>query len=490
MTEINCRVCFKLKDIEPLFAIILILLLFPTATFSLKGQIGVDSSGSYLITKKDGNPFFLLADTGWELFHRLTREETIYYLDKRQEQQFNVIMAVALAELDGLRIPNMYGDVPFKNLETLEWAITPGDNPSNVEEYDYWDHMDFVINEASERNIYIGLLPAWGDKVAFNWGDGPMIFNNNPEAAYSYAKQLAKRYKNQWNIIWILGGDRAATYEREGLQHDDRSVWRAMAKAIEDTYDSDVFIAYHPGWPETSVYFPDEEWLDIHALQSGHGSRTVKPWDIIASDLKKEPKRPVIDFEPCYEDHPVNVWDGKWTREERGYFDDYDVRARIYRGVFAGGAGAVYGHHQVWQFLDTTRNTPIWTGDTIIGWVKALDTEGAKHIHHIKDLMLSQSDFNRIMDNSIVVSDWGSDYTDQIIATRSVNGTYAMVYLPQSLPIDIDLSKINSAPKKISWFNPVTGEYMKVQGEYISEINTLTPPTTKQRDWVLVIEEE
>ena len=102
--------------------LLLLLILFLPSTFSLKGQIGVDSSKSYLITKNDGKPFFWLADTGWELFHRLTREEVIHYLDKREEQQFNVIMAVALAELNGLRQPNMYGDMPFKDLEKLEWA--------------------------------------------------------------------------------------------------------------------------------------------------------------------------------------------------------------------------------------------------------------------------------------------------------------------------------------------------------------------------------
>lgn len=467
---------------------LLMLVFIVTITFSLKGQIGVDTTKSYLINKNDGKPFFWLADTGWELFHRLTREEAIQYLDKREEQQFNVIMAVALSELNGLRQPNMYGDIPFKDMETLEWAVTPGESPDNSFEYDYWDHVDFVINEAANRNIYIGLLPTWGDKVAYNWGEGPMVFNNNPDKAYNYAKKLAERYKNQWNIIWILGGDRPAVYEREGKQHDDRPVWRSMAKAIEDTYGKDIFITYHPGWPETSAFLPDEDWLDMHALQSGHGSRTVKAWETIVNDLNRVPKRPVIDLEPCYEDHPVNVWDGKWTRSERGYFDDYDVRARIYRGVFAGGAGATYGHHQIWQFLDTTRNAPVWVGDTIIGWQNALNAKAANHIHHIKDLMLSRSDFRRVMDNTMIVSEKGTDYNDQIIATRAISGSYALVYIPQPKPIEIDLRYLINFPKKVSWFNPVTGQYLKVGEEHNSDVYTFTPPNTEQRDWVLVIE--
>lgn len=308
---------------------VLLLICVIVCISTLQCQIDVDPTGSYLVTKEDGKPFFMLADTGWELFHRLTREEAIHYLNTRQKQEFNVIMAVALAELDGLRVPNRYGALPFTDLESLEWAVTPVSKHETEGEYDYWDHVDFVINEAAKRDMYIGLLPTWGDKVAYNWGDGPMIFNNNPDAAYDYAKKLAERYRNQWNIIWILGGDRTAVYERDGLSHDDRPVWRAMARAIEEAYNNDVFITYHTGWPETTAFFPDEEWLDMHSLQSGHGGMDPKPWETIREGLKLKPSKPMMDLEPCYEDHPVNAWDGKWTRQERGFYDDYDVSAYI-----------------------------------------------------------------------------------------------------------------------------------------------------------------
>ena len=45
----------------------------------------------------DDKPFFLLGDTAWELFHRLTREETELYLKNRAAKGFNTILAVALA---------------------------------------------------------------------------------------------------------------------------------------------------------------------------------------------------------------------------------------------------------------------------------------------------------------------------------------------------------------------------------------------------------
>lgn len=447
---------------------------------SLYAQISVDPTKTFL--QEDGKPFFWLGDTGWELFHRLSREEAIRYLDTRQQQGFNVVMAVALGELDGIVKPNYYGDVPFSDVNALIWNETPGNDPGNAEEYDYWDHVDFIIREAAKRNIYIGLLPAWGDKVVPG-AAGPVVFTD-AHISYTYAKKLAERYKDQKNIIWILGGDRPAIY----TDADYRPVWRGMAKAIQEVYGKNVFIAYHPGW-HTSEYFKDDDtWLSMNAIQSGHGNREVRVWDSVRADLKTLPGRPFMDLEPCYEDHPVNPWDGKWTRAGRGYFTDYDVRARIYRGVFAGGCGAVYGHHQVWQFVDTTRQTAIYTGDTIIGWRNAIGAKGAWQMQHLKKLMLSHPDFHRVEDSLLIASDRGTDYKNILIATRNEKRTYAMIYLPQPKPVKVDLDRIQKGRKKITWFNPATGAAIILPKRYNQGIQTFEPPDKKQKDWVLMVD--
>lgn len=116
------------------------LLLIPTLLLTTRpvfSQITVDSSGRYLMEERSGQRFFWLGDTAWELFHRMTREDILYYLDKRNTQGLTVIQAVVLAELDGLRQPNRYGAVPFRNLKTLEWAMTSGSDPATDGEYEY-----------------------------------------------------------------------------------------------------------------------------------------------------------------------------------------------------------------------------------------------------------------------------------------------------------------------------------------------------------------
>ena len=456
--------------------------------FSAKAQISVHPSQKFLIDTKTGKPFFWLGDTAWELFHRYTREDVVYYLDKRKEQGFNVIQAVVLAELDGIRQPNRSGDKPFINEDPTKWDVTPGNNPANAREYDYWDNVDFIIKEAAKRNLYIGLLPTWGDKVTPNWGYGPVIFNENN--AYIYAKKLADRYKYQWNIIWILGGDRPVMYERNGKNHDHKFIWNAMAKGIQDVQGKDVFITYHPGGSEdgSAKYLHNNHWLKMNAIQSGHGSRTVPVWKIIEQDLKYMPPKPIIDMEPAYEGHPVNPWDGKWNSTDRGYFSAHEIRVRMYRGVFAGGVGSTYGHHSIWQYVDKSLYPPIYTGDTIIHWRTALDAEVAGQIHHLKNLFLSLKDMRRTTDLSLIVSAIGTDYTDRIIATRNDNKTYALIHLPEPKSVTVDLNRLQTGAKKASWFNPADGTYTELTQTYHNGVQTFTPPTNDQKDWVLKIE--
>ena len=64
------------------------------------------------LIREDGTSFFYLADTAWELVHRLNREEAVEYFDAWAGLGFTAIQMVPLAELDGLRDVNPYGQRP------------------------------------------------------------------------------------------------------------------------------------------------------------------------------------------------------------------------------------------------------------------------------------------------------------------------------------------------------------------------------------------
>ncbi|MCB0059220.1 MAG: DUF4038 domain-containing protein, partial [Caldilineaceae bacterium] len=283
-------------------------------------RITVSDNRRFLQTE-GGAPFFWLGDTAWELFHRLTREEAEFYLENRRRKGMNVIQAVVLAEFDGIRTPNTYGDHALID-----------EDPAQPNEA-YFRHVDYIVDTAAAKDLYIGLLPTWADKVTPMWGAGPAIFTE--ENARLYGRWLGERYKDRTNVLWVLGGDRPA-YKDDA---DFRPIWRAMAAGIDEGAGFRTLKTYHPnGRCSTSLWLHEEEWLDFNMMQSGHGGgRDSAVWTMIEQDYALQPTKPTLDGEPNYEDHPVNPWP-QWT-PANGYYRDHDVRKQLYRSVFAGGCG-------------------------------------------------------------------------------------------------------------------------------------------------------
>lgn len=434
-----------------------------------QGRIGVSPNGHYL-QHANGKAFFWLGDTAWELFHRLTLKEIIRYLDNRKSKGFNVIQAVALAEFNGLTVPNQNGELALIN-----------QNPETPNEQ-YFKFIDSVVALARSRSLYIGLLPTWGDKVTVQWGTGPAIFNQ--DNAYKYGKWIGNRYKESPNILWILGGDRPAVKDSS----DWRPIWRAMATGILDATGGQAFITYHPsgGAFSTSQYIHHESWLHMNMNQSGHGGgHDVPIWERIARDFALLPHKPVLDAEPNYEDHPVNPWP-KWD-PATGYYRDYDVRKQLYRSVFAGACGVTYGHHSIWQFY-SPREEKINHADRT--WTEALDRPGAYQAGYLIKLMQQRPLLQRIPDESLIASGQG-EKGEHACAFRDSSGSYLMVYLPVGKKITINTAAFPAEKLNAWWYNPRTGKPVRISTGIRREAHmNFTPPTTgPEDDWVLVLDD-
>ena len=99
------------------------------------------SSNRRFLVRDEGTPFFYLADTAWELFHRLTREEADFYLQTRAAQGFTVIQAVILAEYGGLTVPNAEGGLPLH------------DNDPTCPQETYFRHVDWIVDRAAQLGL-------------------------------------------------------------------------------------------------------------------------------------------------------------------------------------------------------------------------------------------------------------------------------------------------------------------------------------------------
>ena len=452
-------------------------------------RLAVSGNGHYFVAGSE-KPFFWLGDTAWELIHGATLDEARYYLKTRAEQGFTVIQTVVLAEQDGLRKPTPEGDTPFANADPARPQAA------------YFDKVDAIVAEAERRGLYVALVPAWGDKLTAPWGDGPRIFRlDNLAAAKAYGAFLAARLTRHGNVIWMLGGDRPARLRglnnaylrdmavRAGFAPDTdwTPIWAAMADGIRAQAGSAALIAFHPqgGAASTSVALAAAPWLDVNAVQSGHGGgHDVPVWSWIARDVAVRPAKPTLDLEPNYEDHPYNPWP-RWD-PATGYFTDYDVRKQAYRSVFAGGAGVTYGHHAVWGFVGP-RNDVV--NHAALDWVGALQRPGGRQMRHLKELMLSRPYLDRAADPALVSRGQGTEGRSRMEAMRDAAGSYAFVYFPENdHAAAVDLGRLKAGLVAAWWFDPRTGAAAPIgvcPGGAVTEFRS--PPNGP--DWVLVLDD-
>ena len=429
-------------------------------------RIKVSDNQRFLV-KEDGKPFFWMADTAWELFHRCDDEEVEYYLNKRAEQGFNVIQAVALAEIDGLNSPNAFGETPLFENDPKQ------PNPR------YFDNIAKVLKEAEAKGLYIALLPTWGDKVfKKGWGVGPEVFNvDNAEV---FGRWMGQRFKDFTNLIWVIGGDRNP---RENST--DVELWRAMAKGIASGTGGieNTLMTFHPQPSApggSSNWFHNDEWLDFNMHQTGH-CPTQATYKKINHDYNLAPIKPTIDGEPLYEDHP-----NCFKPEELGHSIPEDIRRIMYWNVFAGAFGQSYGCHAVWQMFTAERegiNLPLRP------WQVALDLPMATQVQHLKNLMLSRPYLTRVPDQLMVV-DTQVDDESYVIATRDQEGSYAMIYIPTGKEVTLNTSILKSKTLKCSWYDPRTGAWFDAGIVSSSPSFTYTAPSTggKGHDWVMVLD--
>jgi len=430
-------------------------------------RLRVSDNKHFLVTA-DGKPFFWLGDTAWELFHRTTREDAGRYLRTRADQRFTVIQAVALAEMDGLNVPNAYGEIPLRNHDATQ--------PNEA----YFAHVDWIVARANALGLYVGFLPAWGDKWNKKWGVGPEIFT--PANAEQYGEWLGRRYRDA-GVIWILGGDRPV----ESDTH--REIIRAMARGLRRGDGGTHLMTLHPtGGQSSSGPFHDDDWLDFNMRQNGHGPEFGGRYELTRSDYDRTPSKPVLDGEPIYEDHPVS-----FDAKKLGHSIASDVRRPLYWDLFSGAFGHTYGHHSIWQFW-TPERQPV--NNPLLPWTAAIEQPGATQMRHARALLESRPFLTRIPADDVIVE--GRVPTSvpgagryRFIATRDTDGTYAMVYAPIGRSFSVRMSAIKGSRVHAWWFNPRDGHAASI-GTFsnIGEREFTPPDPGEMLDWVLVLDDE
>jgi hypothetical protein len=458
------------RNIIALSALLLLQLFVSCSNNDLTPRIKVSQNDRYL-SAESGDPFFWLGDTGWLLFTKLTREEAEQYLENRRQKGFNVIQVMVLHDIRNEI--NVYGDTALIGNRVDQPNVTPGNSYDDPEQYDFWDHIDYIVDLAGKKGLYMAMVPVWGSNVRSGLVTG--------EQAEKYALWIAERYKNRHNVIWVNGGD---------VRGDDStSIWNIIGSAIRKTCKNQL-ITFHPfGRTQSSTWFHNEPWLDLNMFQSGHRRYDQDTtglaygednWKYASADYKRIPVKPTLDGEPSYEGIPQGLHDFTqplWT--------DTDVRRYVYWSVFAGCCGFTYGNNSVMQFNKPADRNPEFGAKKY--WNTAINDPGASQMKYLKQLILSKPYFERVPAGELLAGSQGKKY-DYIAITRGKN--YVFAYTFNGSDISLDMKMLSWPEYRVSWFDPKNGK-TTVSGIYKNTgTTTFNPPGEKVsgNDWVLILE--
>jgi len=455
---------------------------------ALKSGLRISENGRYFV--EDGKPFFWLGDTGWLLFNKLTREQADQYLEDRKQKGFNVVQAMVLHTVPSV---NIYGDSSLVNGDISKPAVTEGNSFADPKQYDFWDHIDYIVDKAKEKGIYMALVPVWGTNVKNK--------KATPGQAKLYAEFLAKRYKDKSNIIWLNGGDIRGSEVKE--------VWEMIGSTLRAN-DPDHLITFHPrGRTGSSEWFHNAKWLDFNMVQSGHrryDQDTLAKeqwhygednWKYIEKDYKLKPVKPTIDGEPSYEDIPQGLHDFKQPK-----WSAADVRRYGYWSVFAGAFGYTYGDNSVMQMYNPANKDAAYGATR--PWQEALNDPGAGQMVHLKNLMLSRTGvahdvtstengsayFDRVPDQSVIAGAAGGDgeQYNRLLATRG--NDYIFVYTYNGRNIPLKMGVLTGDQVKASWYSPRDGKITPIGNIDNKGTHEFDPPGDVKdgNDWVLTID--
>ena len=408
------------------------------------------STNGHHLVLGDGVPFVIQADSAWWLGERSTREDVVRYLDVRRGQGFNTVMFIATFDFGKGRNP--YGE-----------KIWNGDasqpNPA------FFEHIDFIVNEAEARGMHVAIAPAWVKHVTPPRGEGLNVQN-----AYGFGQWVGQRYRGH-PVIWIMGGD-----DENWHVPIVNEVARGLTHGVtgSDTGHDGVVITYHPAWAESSANrFHDEDWLDFNMTQSGHCGRTLTAGhQLTTEDFARRPPKPTMDGESLYEGHPLCM------DPAQPYSTAQQVRNGLYNGVFGGGTGIAYGHHSVWQMYRPGRkgvNGPRQP------WYEALTDEAATQAVHLRALLSSRPILTRTPQGSNGTAAAGTR------TTGAEDGTYMMVYSAAGNPVTVDLDRLSGRTARLWWYDPRTGAATDAGPVPSTGALTVAPPDAQ--DWVLVADD-
>jgi hypothetical protein len=380
------------------------------------------------IVDGNGTPFLMVADVAWQLLRRLSYVEAVQYMEARKSQSFNTFLVQLLPNLPNQR--NHAKAAPFL-----------GNNDITRPNKPYFDYLEKIITAARERSLVVGIVVS---RKSWN-----AIFDAFDEKAWNeYGKYVGKRFGRFSNVIWIVSEE----------EYQSTLQFRAIAEGIRSEYDGQILASLNTCSPSTlNDASPNHSDLKFIIPDS-----TVTPseYAALANWQKNAAEAALRPFLIANSEFPKEITDQSSL-----------IRTQAYQSILSAAAGFCH--------MSTIKNfNPTWKAN--------ITKDGAEYIHELVKILKGipweymQPDKPDILKDSIDKADIG------IVALS--NKRMAMLYLPDSRTVRLDLTHLNGQDFGAVWYSPRTGRRWDGGRFKAADEAAVQPPDSQPGwDWILLI---
>ncbi len=368
--------------------------------------------------RKNNQPFFYLADTAWSALSEAREEEWLEYLRYRKQQGFTAFQVSLLPILHD-------NSVSEHSLFPFHRHPDGGIDFFHLDEA-YFQRVATMLEQALQYGLTCGLTLLWCNYVPDTWISQQAPENVLPVEAVKAYVEYAVTLLDRFSPLYIISGD--TDFRSQATIQTYLEALKIVKRLAPESLAC-LHLSPYTDLPQEIALSQD---LDFYMYQSGHRLEEQQFCYTLAENFyQKEPQRPVINGEPCYEGHGYG--------NQYGRFSALSVRKAFWQSLLSGAcAGFTYGAHGVWSWH---RQGAPFTNESWskmpFDWRTALRLPGAWDVAFGKWLVERYSAFDLIPSNELLVETF-----EGVRMAVTPEQQTLFIYLPDNVSVTVkqDLS--------------------------------------------------
>ena len=441
------------------------------------------AANSRYLVDQNNVPFPILGRTSWFITSLSVADYHTFIDDTAARGHTAIEMHVLNHDPRGNHPPfNGSGAAPFlKQLNGTTWngALTYGTINNEAPDFTtpnepFWSSVDGLLAYAESKGLLVFMFPAYVGYAGGNQGWMQELVANGATKTQSYGAWIATRYKNQKNLVWMMGGDMGTSPHT--FSTAQTSVESALLNGLKSvTGQQSVFFSAE--WDSESIG-TDQTSFGTSMTLNGAYSWTGDVNNQGRRAYAHSPVTPAFVLEEPYD-------------EEGSDGNSYNpsavqpVRRFQWWGWLSTIGGYISGNGYVWPFPST--------------WQNHLNTQGARDMGRLNGFIGSVAWYNLVPSGlngmRTLVTSGGSSVSaaDYVSAAAAPDGTLLAAYIPPAHngAITVDMTAM-SGLARARWFDPTSAAYTDI-GTGLANTGTrsFTPTgnnSVGQKDWVLVLD--